>query len=138
MSEVSDPEGFYARALDRIRRCMIGLAMILTPTAYLRFGWRAALGFALGCGTAYLNFDWLKRVVQAMADRITQSGTRESGRGIVIRFALRYLLVGAGCYVILKSWSAGLGAFLAGLALPVAAIACETAYEVYLAIARET
>ncbi len=137
MSAVGSPEDFYTRALERIRLCMVGLAILLTTAAYLRFGWRPAMGFALGCGVAYLNFHWLKHVIQAMADRITLSKKRESERGIVVRFVLRYCLVGAGCYVILTSWSAGLGAFLAGLALPVAAIACEAVYEAYLAVAGE-
>jgi hypothetical protein len=137
VSEVGNPEAFYACALERIRLCMGGLAVVLTTAAYLRYGWRPAMGFALGCGIAYLNFHWLKRVIQAMGDRITLSRKRESGRGIVVRFVLRYFLVGTGCYVILSGWSAGLGAFLAGLALPVAAIACEAVYEGYLAIAGE-
>jgi hypothetical protein len=135
VSDVDNPGAFYTRALERIRLCMVGLAILLTTAAYLRFGWQPAMGFALGCGVAYLNFHWLKHVIQAMADRITLSKTRESARGIVVRFVLRYCLFGAGCYVILSGWPAGLSAFLAGLALPVAAITCEAIYEAYLAVA---
>jgi small-conductance mechanosensitive channel len=136
MQPESRAEIFYSGALDRIRWFMIGLAMVFSAATWVRFGWRTALGFALGCAIAYLNFHWLKRVVNAMADRITQSGTRQSSRGIVLRFLLRYLLMGLAAYVILSVSPASLYGLLTGLFLPVAAIACEAAYEAYVAVAR--
>lgn len=129
-------EAFYAGALDRIGRFMVAVGVAATALAGLRFGWRAAAGLAGGCAVAYLNFFWLKRVVSALADRITQTGERASGKGIVARFLLRYLLMGAGGYVILTVSPASLYGFLSGLFLPVAAIACEAAYEAYVALAR--
>lgn len=129
-------EAFYAGALERIRWFMLGLAAPFTIAAWLAFGWRPALGFGLGCAIAYLNFYWLKRVVSAMADRITRSGTRESSRGMVLRFVLRYFLMGVCAYVILSVSPASLYGLLTGLFLPVAAIACEAGYEVYVAVAR--
>jgi hypothetical protein len=71
-----------------------------------------------------------------MADRITQSGRTESGKGIVARFLLRYVLMGLAAYAILSVSPASLYGLLAGLFLPVAAIACEAGYEVYVAVAR--
>jgi uncharacterized membrane protein len=132
----ADSESFYAGALDRIHRVMLVLAGLLSLTAWAIFGWRIALGFAFGCGVAYLNFHWLKRVVNALAERITQSGEPQSGRGIVLRFLLRYFLMGLAAYVIFSVSPASLYGLLAGLSLPVAAIACEAAYEVYVAVAR--
>jgi hypothetical protein len=129
-------EAFYSKALERIRWSMIVLAVVFTLAAWFVFGWRAALGFGLGSAIAYLNFYWLKRVVSAMADRITRSGTRQSSRGIVFRFILRYLLMGLAAYVILSVSPASLYGLLTGLFLPVAAIACEAGYEVYVAVAR--
>jgi hypothetical protein len=136
MEQEVNSEAFYSGALERIRWFMLGLAGLCTIAAWLVFGWRSALGFALGCAIAYLNFHWLKRVVSAMADRITRSGARESSRGIVLRFVLRYLLMGLCAYVILSVSPASLYGLLAGLFLPVAAIACEAGYEVYVAVAR--
>jgi small-conductance mechanosensitive channel len=136
MDEQNHSETFYSGALDRIRRFMIALGILFTAAAWLRFGWRLALGFALGCAIAYVNFHWLKRVVSAMADRITQSGKRESSRGIVLRFLLRYFLMGLAAYAILRLTPASLYGLLAGLFLPVAAILCEAAYEAYAALAR--
>jgi len=66
-------ESFYSGALDRIRRFMLVLWIALSVGGWLRFGWRLALGFACGCGIAYVNFYWLKRVVSGMADRIAQT-----------------------------------------------------------------
>lgn len=129
-------EAFYAGALERIRSFMVGLAVLLSVAVWAYFGWRPALGFVLGCGIAYLNFYWLKRVVSAMADRITQTGRRGSSKGIVVRFLLRYLLMGVGAYVILSVSPASLYGLLTGLFLPVGAIACEAGYELYVAVAR--
>ena len=135
--EMDDPsERFYAGALDRIRCFMIGLGVIFTAVALVRLGWRPALGFSLGCLVAYLNFYWLKRVVDTMADGITQSGRRESSKGIVLRFLLRYVLMGLAAYVILSVSPASLYGLLTGLFLPVGAIGCEAGYELYVAVAR--
>ncbi len=115
---------------------MIVLGVVFSVAAWFRFGWHIALGVACGGAIAYLNFHWLKRVVSALADRITQSGRRESGKGIVARFVLRYFLMGLGAYVIFSVSPASLYGLFAGLFLPVAGIACEAAYEVYVAVAR--
>jgi len=56
MPPESRAEIFYSGALDRIRWFMIGLAIVFSAAAWVRFGWRTALGFALGCAIAYLNF----------------------------------------------------------------------------------
>ena len=53
-----------------------------------------------------------------------------------MRFVLRYLAVACAAYVILTSYPASLYGFLVGLFLPVAAILCEAAYELYTALAR--
>jgi hypothetical protein len=131
-----DSEAFYSGALERIRWFMIGIALAAVVIAVLRYGPRPALGVALGCVIAYLNFHWLKRVVNAMAERITNTGKTQSGKGIVLRFLLRYLLMGIAAYVILSVSPASLYGLFVGLFLPVAAIACEAGYEVYAAVAR--
>ena len=129
-------DAFYSGALDRIRRFMLGLALALTVAAWWRFGIRPALGFACGCAIAYLNFYWLKRVISALADRATGTATRQSGDGIVARFLLRYVLMAAAAYAILTVFPKSLNGLLVGLFLPVAGIACEAVYELYVAVAR--
>ena len=129
---------FYSGAINRIRRFMIGLGMLLSALAAWRFGRWSALGFACGCVIAYLNFHWLKSGVAGLADRITNTGEAQSGKGIVARFLLRYVLMGAAAYGILTSFPASLPGLFAGLLLPVGAIACEAGYEAYVALTGKT
>ena len=129
-------EAVYSGAFPRIQRCMLVLAVFVPLTGWVWFGWRTALGLACGCAVAYLNFHWLKRGVEAFTDRIVHAGKPQSGKGIVARFLLRYVLMGLAAYGILVVSPASLYGLLAGLFLPVAAIACEAAYEAYVALAR--
>lgn len=129
-------EDFYSGAMERIRKFMLVLAVALSAASTWKFGMWAAMGFLLGCVIAYLNFQWLKSGVSGLADRATNSGKSQSGKGIVARFLLRYVLLGAAAYVMLTSFPASLRGLFAGLFLPVAAIACEAAYEIYAALAR--
>jgi small-conductance mechanosensitive channel len=127
---------FYSGALNRIRGFMAVLAPLLVAAAWWRFGMRPAIGFVFGCAIAYINFHWLKRVIAGFVDRATGAATSQSGQGIVFRFLLRYALMALGAYVILAVSPASLNGLLAGLFLPIAAILCEAAYELYAALAR--
>ncbi|HXC44382.1 MAG TPA: ATP synthase subunit I [Candidatus Dormibacteraeota bacterium] len=129
-------EVFFSGALHRIGRCMAVLAPLLIAVAWWRFGARPTAGFVFGCVIAYVNFYWLKRVVVAFADRATGTADSQSGQGVVFRFMLRYVLMALGAYAILTVSPASLNGLLAGLFLPVAAIACEAFYEVYAALVR--
>jgi hypothetical protein len=135
-NDISQPESdrFYAGALDRIRILMIVLGGALSLAAWLIFGMRPALGFLLGCVIAYLNFQWLKSGVSGLADRATNSGKAQSGKGIIARFLLRYVLLGVAAYAILTSFPASLRGLFAGLFLPVGAIACEAVYEIFTGV----
>lgn len=134
LQEQAASEAFYARALPRIRRFMTGLALPVVVFILLRFGWKIALGFGVGCAIAYLNFYWLKRVVMGLADKVTATSKRPSGAGIVLRFVGRYLLMALAAYAIFKISPASLYGLFAGLFLPVGAIMCEAGYELYAAL----
>jgi hypothetical protein len=127
---------FYSGALHRIGLFMAGLAPLLVAAAWWKFGLRPAVGFALGCAIAYINFHWLKRVIAGFVDRATGVATSQSGQGVVFRFLLRYVFMALGAYVILTVSPASLNGLLAGLFLPVAAIGCEAVYELYAALTR--
>ena len=129
--------GFYSRASDRIPRFMGVLGLVLAALAWWEFGRAPALGFLGGSVIAFLNFQWLKSGVTGLADRITHSGETQSGKGIIARFLLRYVLMGAAAYGILASFPASLRGLFAGLFLPVGAIVCEAVYEAYAVLARE-
>ena len=132
----SESDGFYAGALPRIRNFMIVLGPVVAVAAWMKFGPRAAAGFALGVVIAFLNFQWLKSGVSGLAERVTNSGKALSGKGIVARFLLRYVLLGLAAYAILTSFPASLRGLFAGLFLPVGAIVCEAGYELYAAVRR--
>ncbi|HXJ90039.1 MAG TPA: ATP synthase subunit I [Candidatus Binatia bacterium] len=136
-AQAAEAEKFYASALLRIRNFMLILAPAICLGAWIRFGWRAAAGLLLGCIIAHLNFQWLKNGVSGLADKVTNSGKRQSGKGIVARFLLRYALLGLSAYAILTSFPASLAGLFAGLFLPVGAIVCEAIYELYAGIARQ-
>ncbi len=126
-------DAFYAGALTRIRNAMLVLAVCLS-IASLKFGRAIAIGFVFGCVVSYLNFHWLKSSVSGLADKATDTGTGQSSTGIIARFLLRYVLLGAAAYGILTSFPAALRGLLAGLFLPVGAIACEAVYELLAAL----
>ena len=115
---------------------MLVVAVVLTAACWLRFGWRLAFGLAVGCVIGYLNFYWLKHVVSALADKVTNTHEHQSGGGVFLRFLLRYLLIALTAFVILELLPASLYGLLAGVFLPVAGIMCEGAYEVYVALRR--
>ena len=129
-------ETFYSGALARIARLMPALALLALPFLLWRWKWQVAAGFSLGAGLSIYNFWSLSRSVNALANRITNAGSRESGGMIVAMMVLRYGVIGAAAYVILKSSVAALYGLLGGLALPVAAMVCEAAYELYVALRR--
>jgi uncharacterized membrane protein len=132
----SAAEIFYSGAVDRILRTLLILAAVTVLPLGIRFGWRPAAGFVLGVAVSYLNFHWLARAVQGLADRIVEKHSRERGTAVVGRFLLRYLLIAAAAYVIFLSWSAASRGLLFGLCLPVAAMLSEAAYELYAALRR--
>lgn len=144
MAGVSQPvsknhsDEFYSGALDRIRNLMVVVGGVLSLAAWITFGGRPALGFLLGGVIAYLNFQWLKSGVSGLADRATNTGKQQSGKGVVARFLLRYVLLGVAAYAILTRFPASLKGLFAGLFLPVAAIVCEAGYELYAGISRES
>jgi len=133
----TSPDAFYSGALTRIRNFMLALAPALTAAAWWKFGRAAALGLFCGCVIAYLNFHWLKSGVSGLADRVTNTGRAQSSSGIIARFLLRYVLLGAAAYAILTSFPASLRGLFAGFFLPVGAIVCEAVYELYAAVTRD-
>jgi hypothetical protein len=129
-------DDFYSAAYARIIRFMLGLGMVATIAVLARFGIIVAAGFLAGCAIAFVNFHWLKRVVSALADRATASGERQSSKGVVLRFLLRYFLIALGAYAIFTISRDSLYGLLAGLFLPVGAILMEAVYELYAALRR--
>jgi len=86
---------------------------------------------------SYVNFHWLTRAVNALADRIAaDSNSNESGSGIVFRFLVRYLLIGLAAYVTFVSRPQAFRGLLIGLCLPVAGMMIEAVWEFYSSLRR--
>jgi ATP synthase I chain len=128
---------FYSKAIDRIRQSILTLGGIVLPLIWIHYGIFSAGGFLLGAAVSYVNFHWLTRAVNALADRIAaDSDSNESGSGIVFRFLVRYLLIGLTAYVTFVSWPKAFHGLLMGLCLPVAGMMGEAAFETYVALRR--
>jgi hypothetical protein len=124
-------DGNYGRAVDRIIRFTLVLGGIGAVVAAIVGGLPAAGGFLLGAGISYLNFRWLKRLVDSFG-RTAISG-RTPGAKVAVFLGLRYVFLGAGAYVILRSSVVSLPAALAGLFVAVAAVILEILFELVYA-----
>lgn len=129
-------EAFLDRALPRIRKFMQILAVAGTVGCAVFFGWHATAGFVTGAVISYLNQRWLEQAIEALGERITTQQSTERGGAIVFRALLRYALIACGAYVIFNVSLSGLYGFLGGVLLPIAAIACEVAVEIFIALRR--
>jgi ATP synthase I subunit len=133
-SKEARAESFYASALRRILRILLALAILLPPAVWWRFGVAAALGVFLGGLVSWLNFRSLVSGVEGLMDRIANAQSHERGGSVILRFLLRYVLVGLVAYAIFRGSSQAFWGFLIALGLPVAAILGEAAYEAYGAL----
>jgi ATP synthase I chain len=134
---ISDPLT-YERVIPRVLRNMLVASVLLLGPAFWVYRWAGAIGFAFGAAVSYINFRSLKLGVEGLADRIVNRSSREKGGRIVLRFLVRYGLVGAVAYAIFKSSSLAFRGFLWGLCVPVAALMAEAAWAGYTAFRRET
>jgi hypothetical protein len=127
-------EAFLDRALPRIRKFLLALAGLGTAGCLVFFRWPVTAGFVVGAVVSYVNHVWMERAIEALGVRITTQQSPERGGIIVLRTVLRYILIAGGAYVIFNVSLAGLYGFLGGVCLPIAAIACEVAVEVFVAL----
>jgi len=131
-------DDYLDRALPRVRRIMLALACVGTVACLFLFRWPVTAGFVAGAVISYFNQVWLERAIEALGDRIVHQDSRERGGILVVRAALRYILIAAGAYVIFNVSRAGLYGFLGGVFLPFTAIACEAAAELFMMLRRGT
>ena len=123
-------------AYRRILRVAIVLSVAGTLVAALLFTWQSGLGLAIGSLLAYINFVWLHRGTERLVERIIASNrptavgeTKPRKVRFAFPFPLRYALLIAVAYVILKSYPRLLIGFIVGLILPILAAMGEGIYE---------
>jgi len=115
---------FYQQALARIERLTMAIGVIGTVAIAIKLGLRAGSGFAVGVLISLFSF----RTFRGVADSI---GGRKNRRAAAFAalFLLRYALIGATIYVIVKYLEVSLMALLAGLFSSIAAVLAEILYE---------
>ncbi|PYT31499.1 MAG: hypothetical protein DMG58_12150 [Acidobacteria bacterium] len=118
-----DPEQlFIGRALDRIKFLIVFLSGAGALVTAVYGGWRWALGYVLGAAAGYLNFRWLKKLVDSLGE--AAGGKPPRARMAVFR---------AGGYVILNFSALSMAAAAVGLFVPVAAVILEILFELIYA-----
>jgi hypothetical protein len=133
---ILDEQTIYERIVPRLLRNMVVLGMLLVGPTFWFYGWAGSIGFAFGAVISYVNFRSLTRGVEGLADRIVNQNSREKGSRIVLRFLVRYGLVGSVAYAIFINSTVAFRGFLWGLCVPVAALMAEAAWEGYSAFRR--
>lgn len=132
VSTILDPrmEARLSGAYSRILRTAGVLSVAGTLVAALLVNWRSGLGLAIGSLLAMINFVWLHRGTERIVQRILSSDQTKSRRfRFAFPFPLRYGLIIAVVYVILKSYPRLLIGFIVGLILPILASMGEGIYE---------
>jgi hypothetical protein len=126
----------FERIIPRLLRNILVLSILLLGPAFWFYRLAGAMGFVFGAAISYVNFRSLSRGVEGLTKRIVDQNSHEKGGRIIMRFVLRYLLVGMVAYAIFKSSAVAFRGFLWGLLIPAAALMLEAAWESYLALRR--
>ncbi|HYW41619.1 MAG TPA: ATP synthase subunit I [Bryobacteraceae bacterium] len=116
----------YDRAAWRIGRNLAVIAAIGTAAGFGARGWKWGAGFFVGSLISWLNYRWLRRLVESLG------GAGRPRRRTVI-LALRYALLGAVAYVILRFTSISPAAVFAGVFALTAAVFVEAIFEIVYA-----
>ena len=116
----------FDRAASRIARNMVWLAAAGALAGWVAAGWRWAAGFLLGSAISMVNYRGLRRLVESL-------GGKAPGRSSIggFRFFLRFVILAAGAYVILRFSSINVLAVLVGLFVLIGAVFIEAASEIY-------
>jgi len=112
----------FERASARILRSMAALAALGTLAAWVRWGWRAGLGFLFGAFISWLNFVLLHGLITRLA------GSKPRRRTLFL--ALRWPLLAACAYVMVRFTPISFSAALAGIFVFTAAVFIEVAFEI--------
>ena len=121
-------EALFEQAVRRMRTSMLWLSGAGALAAWLLAGWQWGLGFLAGGLASWGNFYWLHQLTASLGGTLT--GPRKR---MVLYFCLRYLLLGAGGYVLVKVFGLNLTAGLLGLLVAAASVILEILFELIYA-----
>jgi hypothetical protein len=119
-------ERYLERSVGRIIRSMAAISVAGVVLLWMWQGWRSGIGFALGAAASWLNFRWLKNLVDSLAR--DAAGHKLRNRAAIV-LGLRYLLLAAAGYVIVRTSEISLAAALVGLFVSAAAVILEIVYQ---------
>jgi hypothetical protein len=122
---MTDDPGFYDRALRRLDRIVLALAGAVVVAMAVREGWRGALGAAGGAAFALFSFRTWKKVASA----VTGEPVSRPWSALLVRFTI----VAATLFVIIRYFGVSAWAVLAGLLVSAAAVVIEIVYELITA-----
>ena len=122
------------RYLDAAYPRIVKLAFVLTLVAALASlflaHWHSTVALIVGAIVGTLNLVWLHRGADLMIRRmLANDESRPSKLRVLFFFPLRYILVIAAVYAILKGYPGVLVSFIVGLAMPVMAMIGESIHE---------
>ena len=120
---------YLSRSVARMHRGMAALSIAGVLLLLFWRGWRWGAGFALGAAASWLNFRWLKKLVDSLGEAAT--GKRPKSR-VAVMLGLRYLLLAAAGYAILSYSEISLTAALVGLFVSAAAVIVEILYQLII------
>ena len=119
-------EALFEHAVGRMRASMLWLSGGGALAAWLVAGWPWGLGFLAGGLASWGNFYWLHQLTASL-------GGASARKRMILFFCLRYLLLGAGGYVLVKVVGLNLTAALLGLLVVAASVILEILYELIYA-----
>ena len=123
-------QAFLERALVRIHRLIALLSIAGFVASSVYGGWKWAVGFGLGAAASWINFRWLRQMVDSLGQATAGKPPRAR---VAVFLGLRYLLLAAAGYVILNYSKLSVAAGLIGLFVPAAAVILEILFELVYA-----
>ena len=131
-------DSFLGRAYPRIVRLALVFTAMAGAVSLLLANWRGSLALIFGAVVGILNLVWLHRGADLMVERMLGAGkSGPSKLRMLLFFPLRYILVIAAVYAILKGYPGVLVSFIVGLGLPVMAMIGESIYEAVVLTKRD-
>ena len=123
---LNDP--YYATVENRLTRIGMVLGGSTLVVGALFVSWKFVVSFLVGALISYLNFCWMKqgvdRLIGSFGSEVSPS-PRPSGKRVILKYFLRYALIGGTLYAIFRfQFFEARGAIL-GLLLFVAAVLFE-------------
>ena len=115
----------------RVLRNIFAVVALSVVAAVIFADLKFMVGLILGGALALLNYKWLNASLRAV--RVV--GTEKAPPGTLIKFVVRWLVIGAVAWVANKTGYFEPVAILAGLLAPAAAVAIEAAYVGYKTLA---